>query len=331
MNTIGFYGVNRSQKDDIIYGGDIYNRLVVKCLEESYSVDTIPTVQNIRKSVLNGLSNMITLALMEGKRDLWVRDFYSMLSLRIDNTKGKNIALIHHIDSSVLSYPRLNKLLEAVFYRNLKYIDAMVTGAQCWKEHFERHGVEHVEVIYSPFDFWQYIRTEEEIEKFKDKYELNSKPIIYLGNCQKAKGVVEAYRALKDMDAHLVTSGKKDVDLPAKHLELDFHEYITLLHASAVVVTMSLFKEGWCRTAHEAMLCRTPVVGSGLGGMGELLDHGGQIICKEFNKLVEQVEHALENEIIGKKGYEFATQDLFSIPHFQKRWTDLVFHIMDSH
>ena len=45
-----------------------------------------------------------------------------------------------------------------------------------------------------------------------------------------------------------------------------------LLQAASVAVTMSKFNEGWCRTAHEAMLCKTPVVGSGMGGMGELLE-----------------------------------------------------------
>lgn len=331
MKTIGFFGVDRSQGKDITYGGNIYDLLVVESLYKSYSVDTIPTIQNIRKSLLKSGSNMITLARLKGKRDLWIRDFYSMLSLRFDNTEGKNIALIHHIDSSVLSYPRLNNLFEKVFYRNLGSLDGMVVVSQFWKEHFQDHGIEHVEIIYNPFDFSQYIRAEEEIEKFKEKYELNSKPIVYLGNCQKAKGVIEAYKVLKDMDVHLVTSGKKEVDLPAKHLEFDFPEYVTLLHASAVVVTMSLFKEGWCRTAHEAMICKTPVVGSGKGGMDELLDFGGQIICKEFDQLGEKVEYALENVILGKKGFKFATQELFSIPHFQKRWSDLVFHIVDSH
>ena len=34
---------------------------------------------------------------------------------------------------------------------------------------------------------------------------------------------------------------------------------------------MSTFKEGWCRVLHEAAIHGTPILGSGLGGMRELL------------------------------------------------------------
>ena len=66
-----------------------------------------------------------------------------------------------------------------------------------------------VEIIYNPFDFKEFTFSDDDIDKFKIKYQLSGKPIIYLGNCQKAKGVVEAYEALKGLDAHLVTSGTK--------------------------------------------------------------------------------------------------------------------------
>ncbi len=38
-------------------------------------------------------------------------------------------------------------------------------------------------------------------------------------------------------------------------------------------------------TALKAMLCGTPVVGSGRGGMRELPQKGGQIICRDFGEL----------------------------------------------
>ena len=45
----------------------------------------------------------------------------------------------------------------------------------------------------------------------------------------------------------------------------------------------------WNRTAHEAMLVGTPVIGSGRAGMRELLEAGGQLICERF----EDLRHAL--------------------------------------
>ena len=66
------------------------------------------------------------------------------------------------------------------------------------------------------------------------------------------------------------------INIPVVNLSLNYKEYLCLLKASSVVVTMSKFKEGWCLTAHEAMLCKTPVIGSGKGGMRELLEGGNK-------------------------------------------------------
>ncbi len=117
------------------------------------------------------------------------------------------------------------------------------------------------------------------------------------------------------MDVHIVTSGN-----------LNDRNYLRLLKLSSVVITMSKFKEGWCRTAHEAMLCKTPVIGSGKGGMKELLALGGQIICKDFEFLKENVELFLSNtkgrEIVGQNGYNF-TKD-FTLDRFKKSWSKLI-------
>ncbi|MDO8470596.1 MAG: glycosyltransferase, partial [bacterium] len=156
-------------------------------------------------------------------------------------------------------------------------------------------------------------------------------PIVYLGNCQKAKGVVEAYQALQGMDAHLVTSGAQKVRIPARNLDLaDHREYLQLLKASSCVLTMSKFKEGWCMTAHEAMLMKTPVIGSGKGGMRELLEGGKQIICEDFSRLRESVNSLLNDPAarrqLGDQGYAYAK--LFPIERFEQAWRDAVRDIL---
>ena len=75
------------------------------------------------------------------------------------------------------------------------------------------------------------------------------------------------------------------MNFPTINLDLERKEYLKLLKAASVVVAMSKFKEGWNRTVHEAMLCKTPVVGAPQGGMKELLEGGEQIICDDFAKL----------------------------------------------
>ena len=134
---------------------------------------------------------------------------------------------------------------------------------------------------------------------------------------------MEAYEQLKDWDVYLVTSGRQEVEIPARDLELDYDEYCLLLHVSDVVLTLSKFKEGWNATAHEAMLAGTPVIGSGLGGMAELLEGGQQIICKELGALPESVAYAVAHaSSLGTKGRQWAMQ--FTMGRFQQAWMSLI-------
>ena len=48
-----------------------------------------------------------------------------------------------------------------------------------------------------------------------------------------------------------------------------------LLKNAKAVICMSELKEGWCRVLHEAAIHSTPILGSGVAGMKELLDIGG--------------------------------------------------------
>jgi glycosyltransferase involved in cell wall biosynthesis len=126
---------------------------------------------------------------------------------------------------------------------------------------------------------------------------------------------------------HLVASGgTSSPGLPLTCLFLDQSELVCLLHASSIVVTMSQFAEGWCRIAHEAMLCGTPVIGSGSGGMRELLQSGGQGVCEAIEDLKPTVKRLLGDERRraeqGRAGQVFARH--FTYERFQRAWVLLV-------
>src|SRR5205807_7325993 len=148
-----------------------------------------------------------------------------------------------------------------------------------------------------------------------------------VGNHGAYKGTQQVIELLQGLDVHLVASGD-----PAGHvagvrtLRLYRRDYLRLLKASALTITMSQFEEGWCRTAHEAMLCGTPVVGSGRGGMQELLVGGGQIICESFEKLpgicVELIADSSARASMGAKGQRFTRQ--FGLERLRNDWTSLI-------
>lgn len=266
-------------------------------------------------------------------QDIWMYDDIAAALVPFF-AKGKNILVTYHVDPSVwpVWQRALYWVLEKYIYWNIRRLDAIVTISTYWQDHFLNKGCKNVYKIYCPFSIKEFNLTDEEVAQFKKKFCFENKPIVYLGNCQREKGVVEAYEALKDLNVHLVTSGEPMVRLPALNLNLSHREYLCLLKVSAVVVTMSKFKEGWCITAHEAMLLQTPVIGSGLGGMRELLEGGNQTICENFSELRGKVEYLLQDqelrESMGKKGYEYAKN--FSLERFEDEWISLIENHIDK-
>ncbi|MGB9743312.1 MAG: glycosyltransferase family 4 protein [Minisyncoccales bacterium] len=301
------------------YGGKVYEGMVEKILSESFKTETIVFTKK----------NFLFKIWQASRRkdvEITIRNFDSCLFF--NPRPVKNIALVHHIDFSFS--PLLVKtvffFLTPLIFRNLRKADAIVVVSKYWEKFFKERGYKNVYLIYNAFNLDELSISDREIEEFKKKYNLIGKPIIYLGNCQKAKGVVESYKALKNLDCHLVTSGKPMVKIPARNLEIEYRDYLKLLKASSIAVTMSRFKEGWCRTAHEAMLLKTPVIGSGLGGMRELLEGGKQMTCEDFGSLRERVEYLLAHpeirEKMGEDGYNFAKD--FTLERFKKEWLELI-------
>jgi glycosyltransferase involved in cell wall biosynthesis len=311
------------------YGGVVYEEEAKKILAENFDLE-IKKIDSkyFKRGYLRAPELLLKLLKLEGKKEIWIRNIHTALTLRFDQTRGKNLVIVHHIDFSQTPYPfkLIDFLIEKLIYHNLKKADFIVTVSQYWQNYFLERGYQKVYKIYNGFDLTNFNISEEEIQKFKEKYELEQKPIIYLGNCQKAKGVLESYEILKDLDCYLVTSGEPFIKIPARNLEIDYPDYLRLLKASSLVIAMSKFNEGWCRTVHEAMLLKTPVIGSGRGGMGELLEGGQQIICQDFSSLKEKVEYLLNHPEIrkemGERGFNFAKN--FSLKKFREDWLNLI-------
>lgn len=313
------------------YGGVIYNQQAINALSKYFDLEPVNLEARYFKKFryLKLPESFYYLLKLKGKRDLWIRDFYSTITLPLDKTKGKNLAVIFHIDFSgfpLLSRPFLVMLEKLFLYRNLKKVDTIVVISEYWRNYFLKRGYKNVYKIYNGFNLVNFDISEQEVLEFKERYNLLGKPIIYLGNCQKAKGVVDSYNAFQDLDIYFVTSGRRQAKIPALNLNLEYREYLKLLKASTIAITMSKFKEGWSITTHEAMLLKTPVIGSGLGGMKELLEGGKQIICKDFKNLREKVEYLLEHpelrEKMGEDGYNFAKN--FTLERFEEKWIDLI-------
>lgn len=258
--------------------------------------------------------------------DLVCRDFYSTVFAPFDK-KRKNLVIIHHIEEEKTRFSFFHDLAMRIFYIRVKKADIVIVVSEYWKRILENKGCKDVRIIYNSFDLKIFEFNDEDLIEFRNNIGApEQKPIIYLGNATEKKGYIKAYEALKELDATFISTGRRQVDSPIINMFLSYSDYLKLLACSSLVITMSQFNEGWCRTAHEAMLCGKPVIGSGKGGMKELLSKGNQIICNNFTELKSHVEDLLSDPSklnkTEKDGKEFACK--FDLDYFKRSWQDVI-------
>ncbi len=305
------------------YGGGVYGKYISKM----EGVKTYYLLQDgINSRIKKGIIYFFNLYKFSKKNssDITIRNMDSCFFF---NENQKNIVLVHHHDP--VSKNKLVLWYQRFIYwnmlRKIEKIDTVVVGSIYWEKYFHSIGVENIRVIYNPFEVKKYrYKGNDAIVKFKKKYNLANKPIIYIGGLQKEKGADKSYNALKDLDTYLVSTGVASIQLEnVIHLDLDFDEYITLLQSCSLAVLMSQFKEGWNRVAHEALLCRTPVIGTGYGGMGELLDETNQTICRDFSQLRDIVIQKLQEEKrVDDQAYAYVAS--FDIDRFDKAYDKIL-------
>lgn len=237
-----------------------------------------------------------------------------------------DVGIIHHFDTEMEERSVRHRVFNSLLRRRLKGLDAVVTVSDYWRRYLEAAGCTNVHVIYNSFSPDEYIVQEELCAELLSKLSLpTDKPLIYIGNASVRKGVRAVYEQLKDLDYTLVMTGRANEvqDLPVRFFNLGYRDYLLLIKASNVAVTFSRMPEGWNRVAHEALLLGTPVVGSGSGGMRELLEGAGQLIAEDAEQLAPLVERALrENQMLAKRGSEFVRQ--FDDVYWRNSWETLI-------
>jgi glycosyltransferase involved in cell wall biosynthesis len=304
-------------------GGNTYDFQAAQALASRFDFEMDETaVKKPGEHALHYWMRMLRSPVPNG--DVVIKELYAVVFSK-QNSYGKTVAMAHHIDDELGK----NKLKHRWFFKKLKkklpVLDLVITVSEFWEEYLRKLGCKKVKIIYNSFDLNEFNITGDQVFQFKKKYGFDDRPVIYIGNAHRLKGANDTYNALKNSGYSLVMTGSKnhETDLPVKFLNLNRSEYLILLKASDVVITMSKVTEGWNRIAHEAMLSRTPVIGSGIGGMRELLEKGGQKIITDFAGLPLAVEDALQNKNkFGEQGYSFASR--FDHKYFINEWVSTI-------
>ncbi len=304
-------------------GGDAYDLETVRTLTRVARVDIDPSAKRRpRERALGHVWRLLSAT--PPQADIVISDpFVAAWGRRA--LDARHVAMVHHFPFELTRGTLAQRTYLSRLRRRLKTMDTVVTVSEFWKTQFEKMGCQDVRVVHNALDPARFRYGDKELAAFRQRFDLPpDKPLIYAGNAQIQKGVTDVYDALKDEPYTLVMTGPREEslrDLPVRWLDLRYDDYVRLLAAADVVVTMSRMTEGWCRTAHEALLCGTPVIGSGTGGMRELLEGAGQAVVAP-KQLAQAVRDALHDKDRIRHGREFAER--FTPDRFNQAWERII-------
>ncbi|WP_310603771.1 glycosyltransferase family 4 protein [Anaerosporobacter sp.] len=220
--------------------------------------------------------------------------------------RGKKIAMVH--DMSYKAYPetvraKTRKFLELSLAKTCKRADKIITISEFSKAEIIRYlqvESEKIEVISLGVDtkYYNSDYSERDIEKIKEKYNINSEYFLYLGTIEPRKNIerlIRAYGALyeqkKDIPK-LILAGKKGwlydeifntVDELKLHSMIEFLGYVDIKDApklikGAIAFVFPSLYEGFGLPPLEAMACGTPVITSNVASLPEVVGEAGLLV-----------------------------------------------------
>jgi glycosyltransferase involved in cell wall biosynthesis len=314
-------------------GGSVYERMVSDALSQKYDIQRLTPKHHpwARSRLADMIINGQTLST---EPDVLILTVNAAAFLNWSRHKGQKIVLIwHHYDANAFASgrPALRILYKHLFHRILKrasQIARLVVVGEYWSSYFAKFSFPSIDIIYNAFDLNKIRGLSASMSRDAWRNRLNLRgecKAIYMGQLQKLKGATDIWRSLgASAGIRLIGSGRKDIDVPVEHFTGTYDEYLQMLGACDVALSMSRMYEGWNRTAHEAMLMGTPVVGNAIGNSGELLRGAGQIVCQNYYHLPRAVDVALANrEMYRERAMKFAYAEKYSLEFFQEQWIAL--------
>jgi len=311
---------------DIPTGAQAYERMLIEAI--SPDVDVQPALCDPRKPRWLRFKKLRFLwqnktGLPQG--DLLITDSTQFFcGLNIDRF-ARRILLVHHVDSRDTPNRFLQDRIHAHTLRHLCRFDRVVVVADFWRTLFSEHmPAERISVIHSGYDVEASNRcAAKDRDAVRKELELPlDKIVVFAGQACFNKGFTSVLERLPKDRFHVFTTGRKDFEAGQDHRELSEENYLKLLSVADVAAFLPRFNEGWTRAAHEALLCRVPVVGFDRGGLGDLLRGAGQIVCEGEDAFLACVEEALSRrEELAQVGRAFA--ESFTVDRFTEEWRSL--------
>ncbi len=237
--------------------------------------------------------------------------------------KGKKIATIHDMAMFTMKdkYTKGQVLTKRFFMdRTIKTSDKLICisefTAKELKKYYPNVDDKKIEVIYNGFDYEEVDLTEEQKQVTLQKFNINSKYLLYVGTIAPHKNIdrlIEAFKIIKEKgyEHQLVIAGKKGwmydevfekvTELGLKDFVI-FTDYISdeeleVLYQEADVFTFPSLYEGFGFPPIEAMARKVPVISSGEGALLEVVGNAA-LICNPYdvNDISNKIEQVIKND-----------------------------------
>ncbi|MBT6335009.1 MAG: glycosyltransferase family 4 protein, partial [Candidatus Magasanikbacteria bacterium] len=236
------------------------------------------------------------------------------------------------LDSLKQARKRWNPFRNFFIKRYLGYTDKIFAVSNALVGALEQNGIKNAKAIHTGIDVDLWHTNEDEIDRFKEQFNLKDKKVILFGGrLSGAKGGTKALEAMLEIvkyipDAVLLVVGKVDeyaheMKIVANKLGIgdklvftgwtDREQTKHALASSDIVLVPSICFDAFPRTVLEAMASGKPVIGTRYGGASEIIVDGvtGYIVnplsSKEIaNKTLILLKDSKKAEEFGQAGYE---------------------------
>lgn len=321
MNKILF--ISNNERD----GGGNYERLVYDILSQQFEINPYFIKSSPKSIIPNKFYIYNQLRKINGKYKLLITNNTFIYGLDLSVAKYK-VLIFHHLDNEKV----INKFMGRYLLTQLQRFNKIVCVAEYWKNFLLNCKVydDSLDNIYNSFEVNQFNYIKKDREYFCNHFNIpKDKIIVYAGNSSFIKGTDRIVNNLDREKYFIITSGSKNQEYNTLHLNLDYNEYINLLANVDVTVILTRLKEGWNRIAHESILSGTPVIGSNIAGLSELLQKSQQVIYNPHLLLSEQIDFVMNNrKTLADKGLKYCSE--FDMNYFKEKWTSLVERFMSQ-
>lgn len=314
---------------NFLRGGRAYLKMVIESIPESFSTIKLTDYKRFHSSPRWSKARHFVQILKDipfnDNNGYFLWDDLSVIAFSKEML-SRTIYIIHDYDPLTFDSGIIELFMFKRLFQVLRYCHTVVCVSPYWKQFLAQKGI-NSHIIYNSIDL-ELIDSINELDKeaLKNEFGLPKDKInVYIGNSQKKLKGVEALQRLLSQyeDLYLFTTGKSNLSLKTNNYFLQtYQDYLKIIRSCDIAVFNSEVKEGWTRSAAEAILLQIPCLINPNAGLGDLAlaAHQPTFSKNDFSNLHNMI---LDRVKASREELVSAYQDLsrFNRNYFRQEWS----------